>query len=68
MLEEVTIEDLDKVFHINVASVVWGIQAATAKLKELGHGAKSSMPLRRPAMLAMRVSAYTPHRNSRCVR
>ncbi|MDT3429069.1 meso-butanediol dehydrogenase/(S,S)-butanediol dehydrogenase/diacetyl reductase [Paenibacillus forsythiae] len=40
MLEEVTIEDLDKVFHINVASVVWGIQAAAAKLKELGHGGK----------------------------
>ncbi|WP_025690337.1 (S)-acetoin forming diacetyl reductase [Paenibacillus zanthoxyli] len=40
MLEEVTVEDLDKVFHINVASVIWGIQAATAKLKELGHGGK----------------------------
>ncbi|MFI3836389.1 acetoin reductase [Streptococcus equinus] len=28
VIEEVTLEDFDSVFHINVASIAWGIQAA----------------------------------------
>ncbi|MFK4302454.1 meso-butanediol dehydrogenase/(S,S)-butanediol dehydrogenase/diacetyl reductase [Paenibacillus sp. RC254] len=40
LLEDVTLADFDKLFHINVTSVLWGIQAAAAKFKELGHGGK----------------------------
>lgn len=37
---DITAEDLEKIFRINVHSVVWGIQAAAAKFAELGHGGK----------------------------
>ncbi|SDB89568.1 meso-butanediol dehydrogenase / (S,S)-butanediol dehydrogenase / diacetyl reductase [Sanguibacter gelidistatuariae] len=37
---EITEEELDKIFKINVNSVVWGVQAAAAKFAELGHGGK----------------------------
>ena len=37
---EITEDDLDKIFRINVNSVVWGIQAAAAKFDELGHAGK----------------------------
>lgn len=36
-LEDVTEADLEKIFHINVFSVIWGIQAAAAKFAELGN-------------------------------
>lgn len=39
-IENVTEADFDKIFSVNVKSVVWGIQAAAAKFKELGHGGK----------------------------
>ncbi|MGO1508673.1 MAG: acetoin reductase [Microbacteriaceae bacterium] len=35
-IEEITEEELNKIFAINVNSVVWGIQAAAAKFTELG--------------------------------
>ena len=35
-LSEVTEEDLDKIYKINVYSIVWGIQAAAAKFEQLG--------------------------------
>ena len=38
--EEVRPEDLELILRINVGGVVWGIQAAAAKLRELGHGGK----------------------------
>ncbi len=37
---EITAEELDQIFRINVDSVVWGIQAAAAKFEQLGHGGK----------------------------
>ncbi|MGO1318050.1 MAG: acetoin reductase [Cellulomonadaceae bacterium] len=37
---DITPEELDKIFRINVDSVVWGIQAAAAKFDQLGHGGK----------------------------
>ncbi|AZT97140.1 MAG: (S)-acetoin forming diacetyl reductase [Brevibacterium aurantiacum] len=39
-IEDATEADFDKIFDLNVKGVLWGIQAATAKLKELGHGGK----------------------------
>lgn len=36
-LSEVTPEELDRILQINVAGVVWGIQAAAKKLKQRGH-------------------------------
>ncbi len=39
-LEQVTEEDVDKIFDVNFKGVLWGTQAAAAKLKELGHGGK----------------------------
>lgn len=39
-LSDVTEADLDKIFSINVYSVIWGIQAAAAKFDELGHAGK----------------------------
>lgn len=39
-VEDVTEKDFDTIFDLNVKGVLWGIQAATAKLKELGHGGK----------------------------
>ncbi|TQO20841.1 meso-butanediol dehydrogenase/(S,S)-butanediol dehydrogenase/diacetyl reductase [Rhodoglobus vestalii] len=37
---DITEDDLNSIFRINVHSVVWGIQAAAAKFEELGHGGK----------------------------
>lgn len=37
---EISEQELDQIFKVNVNSVVWGIQAAAAKFEELGHGGK----------------------------
>lgn len=37
---EITEEDLETIYRVNVHSVVWGIQAAAAKFDELGHPGK----------------------------
>lgn len=39
-LSEVTAEEVDKIFKINVQGTLWGIQAAAAKFIELGHPGK----------------------------
>ncbi|HGN0720507.1 TPA: acetoin reductase [Proteus mirabilis] len=39
-LADVTPEDMDRIFKINVNSVMWGIQAASEKFKALGHKGK----------------------------
>ncbi|MBW1606436.1 (S)-acetoin forming diacetyl reductase [Lactobacillus sp. Sy-1] len=39
-IEDVTPEDLDFTFKINVGGVIWGTQAAVQAFKELGHGGK----------------------------
>ena len=37
-LETLTIEDYNKIYSVNVGGVLWGIQAASNKMKELRHG------------------------------
>lgn len=39
-LADVRPEDLELILRVNIGSVLWGIQAAAAKLRELGHGGK----------------------------
>ncbi|MBC6389067.1 (S)-acetoin forming diacetyl reductase [Lactobacillus kunkeei] len=39
-VETITPEQFNTVYNINVASVIWGTQAAKAKFNELGHGGK----------------------------
>jgi meso-butanediol dehydrogenase / (S,S)-butanediol dehydrogenase / diacetyl reductase len=39
-IADVTPEDLERIFRINVDGVVWGIQAAAAKFKARGHKGK----------------------------
>lgn len=39
-IDTITPEQFDTVYHVNVGGVLWGIQAAHAKFKELGHGGK----------------------------
>ena len=39
-IDTITQEQFDTVYHVNVGGVLWGIQAAHAKFKELGHGGK----------------------------
>lgn len=39
-LSEITEDELEQIFRINVNSVIWGIQAAVAKFDELGHPGK----------------------------
>ena len=39
-ISEVTPSEVEKLWAINVNGVLWGIQAAVAKLKELGHGGR----------------------------
>jgi meso-butanediol dehydrogenase/(S,S)-butanediol dehydrogenase/diacetyl reductase len=39
-IAEVTPDDLSRLWSINVDGVLWGIQAAVAKFRELGHGGK----------------------------
>lgn len=39
-IDEVRPEKLDLIQRINVGGVMWGIQAAAAKFRELGHGGK----------------------------
>ena len=39
-LDDVRPEDLERIFRINIDGVVWGIQAAAAKFRALGHKGK----------------------------
>jgi meso-butanediol dehydrogenase/(S,S)-butanediol dehydrogenase/diacetyl reductase len=39
-IDEITPESIAKIFAINFNGVVWGVQAAARKLRELGHGGK----------------------------
>ncbi|WED24449.1 (S)-acetoin forming diacetyl reductase [Vibrio sp. JC009] len=39
-IESITQEQYEFTFQINVAGVLWGIQAASEKFKELGHGGR----------------------------
>ena len=39
-IDSITPEDFDKVYGVNVKGVLWGIQAAHAQFKQLGHGGK----------------------------
>ncbi|WJY88725.1 acetoin reductase [Corynebacterium confusum] len=39
-IAEIADGEVDSIFDINVKGVLWGIQAAAAKFKELGHGGK----------------------------
>jgi meso-butanediol dehydrogenase / (S,S)-butanediol dehydrogenase / diacetyl reductase len=39
-ITDVTPEEVARIWAINVDGVLWGIQAAVAKLKELGHGGR----------------------------
>lgn len=39
-IDTTTPEQFDKVYHVNVGGVLWGIQAATEAFKKLGHGGK----------------------------
>lgn len=39
-IDTITPEQFDKVYHVNVGGVLWGIQAATEVFKKLGHGGK----------------------------
>lgn len=39
-INTITPEQFDKVYHVNVGGVLWGIQAATEAFKKLGHGGK----------------------------
>ncbi len=39
-LEEITPEQYDFMLGVNVKGVLWGMQAAAAKMKELGHGGR----------------------------
>ena len=48
-LEDVRPADLERIQRINVGGVLWGIQAAAAKLRELGHGGKIINALGRPS-------------------
>ncbi|WP_319204774.1 (S)-acetoin forming diacetyl reductase [uncultured Ilyobacter sp.] len=39
-IDTITPEQYEFIFNINVAGVLWGIQAASIKFKELGHGGR----------------------------
>ncbi|MFO7550899.1 MAG: acetoin reductase [Haliea sp.] len=39
-IAEITLEEVEKTFKVNVHGVLWGIQAAAAKFKERGHKGK----------------------------
>jgi meso-butanediol dehydrogenase/(S,S)-butanediol dehydrogenase/diacetyl reductase len=39
-IDEITPESIARVFSINVNGVIWGVQAAAAAFRELGHGGK----------------------------
>jgi len=39
-LDDVRPEELERIVRINVGSVLWGIQAAAARFRQLGHGGK----------------------------
>ena len=39
-IDSITPEQFEKVYGVNVAGVLWGIQAAHKAFKELGHGGK----------------------------
>ena len=39
-IETITPEQFDKVYHVNVAGPLWGIQAAVAQFEKLSHGGK----------------------------
>jgi len=39
-IDAITQEQFESVFRVNVGGVIWGIQAASEKFKELGHGGR----------------------------
>ena len=39
-IDTITPEMFDKVYHVNVASIIWGTQAAYKMFKKFGHGGK----------------------------
>ncbi|MCJ1675498.1 MULTISPECIES: (S)-acetoin forming diacetyl reductase [unclassified Rathayibacter] len=39
-IEDITPESVERLFSINVNGVIWGVQAAAAAFRELGHGGK----------------------------
>jgi meso-butanediol dehydrogenase/(S,S)-butanediol dehydrogenase/diacetyl reductase len=39
-IETITPEMFDKVYHINVAGIIWGMQAAVEQFRKRGHGGK----------------------------
>lgn len=39
-ITEITADDLEKIYHVNIFGVVWGIQAATAQFMKQGDGEK----------------------------
>ncbi len=39
-IETITQEQFDNIFHVNTASVIWGIQAAMKQFEKFGHGGK----------------------------
>ncbi|CAM4211200.1 hypothetical protein VRRI112168_17985 [Vreelandella rituensis] len=39
-IAEITLEQVEKTFKVNIHGVLWGIQAAAVKFKERGHKGK----------------------------
>ena len=66
-IADVQPEDVARIWSINVDGVLWGIQAAAAKFKELAGPARSSTPRPSPATTASRCSVCTAQASSRCV-
>ncbi|MGW9526925.1 SDR family NAD(P)-dependent oxidoreductase [Paenibacillus terrae] len=54
LLQDVTLADFDKLFHINVTSVLWDIQSAAAKFRELGHVGNANLGIYSATKFAVR--------------
>lgn len=64
-IDTITPEDFQKVYAVNVGSVLWGTQAAHQAFKQFGHGGKSSTPRHRPESWGTRIWPCTVGRSLR---
>lgn len=65
-LEDVRPKDLELIQRINVGGVLWGIQAAAAKFRELGHGGKIINAASIAGHDGFAMLGVSPRRSSRC--
>lgn len=65
-IDTITEEQFKTVYGVNVAGVLWGIQAAHEQFKKFNHGGKISMQHLKQALRVTQACLYIAVQNSQC--